>query len=194
MPGRSCEFFADERDLLTLLEAFKELGNYKYIQLRSELNKENLIFDDPVELLPFAVVSVDAPVRVTSFLVLENTQEVFSGEIKMRDDSGIKKIAGQARNPNSITFAFGGDAGDNTLIMSDIATIGDTDKAIEIHKHFKKVVMSKTKRLGTKGRPYRLMSGAIEKLKSGWRLTSGKGWARNMDLNLPVEEWAKLEV
>ena len=51
MPGRSCEFFADERDLLTLLEAFKELGNYKYIQLRSELNKENLIFDDPVELL-----------------------------------------------------------------------------------------------------------------------------------------------
>ena len=73
MPGRSCEFFADERDLLTLLEAFKELGNYKYIQLRSELNKENLIFDDPVELLPFAVVSVDAPVRVTSFLVLENT-------------------------------------------------------------------------------------------------------------------------
>lgn len=188
MPGRSYEFFADEIDLLTLLEAFKDLGNYKYVQMRSELNKENLIFDDPVELLPFAVVSADAPVRVTSFLVLENTQEVFSGDIKMKDNSGIKKIAGQARNPNSITFAFGGDAGDNTLIMSDVATIGDTDKALEMHKRFKKVLITKTKRLGTKGRPYRLMSGAIGKLKSGWRLTSGKGWARNMDLNLPAEE------
>jgi len=75
----------------------------------------------------------------------------------------------------------------------DLLTLLEAFK-VEMHKHFKKIVMSKTKRLGAKGRPYRLMSGATEKLKSGWRLTSGKGWARNMDLSLPAEEWAKLEV
>lgn len=193
MPGRKCEFFADEADLLNLLQAFKELQGYKYVQMRSDLNKENLLFYNPIELLPFATVSADNPVRGTTFLVLENNQEIYAGDIKMRDGSGIKKMAGQARNPNSITLAFGGDAGDKTLIMSDIATTGDTDIAVEMHKLFKKIVTSKTKRVGAKGRPYRLMPGAIAKLVDGWRLTSGKGWSRNMDLRLPEEDWEKIK-
>ncbi len=76
--------------------------------------------------------------------------------------------------------------------MSDINTAGDTDKALEIHKKFKKVVISKTKRVGTKGNSHHLMPGAIKNLKAGWRLASNKGWSCDTDANIPPVEVAAL--
>ena len=194
MSGRSSYFFADEDDLLVLLEAFNELSDYKYVQIRSELNQQNLIYFDPRELLKSAVVSEENPIRTHSFLVVQKCQEVFTENIELRNGSGLRKICGQSLNPDSITFAFGGDAGDKTLLMSDVATIGDTDKSIEMHKQFRKIILAHTKKIGAKGKPYRLMPGAIRKLKSGWRLASGKAWSRDTDADIPEAEWIKLEV
>ena len=194
MSGRSSYFFADEDDLLVLLEAFNELNEYKSVQIKSELNQQNLIYFDPRELLKLAVVSEENPIRIHSFLVLQKCQEVFTEMIELRDGSGLRNISGQSLNPNSITFAFGGDAGDKTLIMSDVATIGHTDKSIEIHKQFKKIILAHTKKVGAKGKPYRLMPGAISKLKSGWRLASGKDWSTDTDAHIPEAEWVKLGV
>lgn len=193
MPGRSCYFYADESDLLALLEAFKEFDSYKYVQIKSDLNKPNLIFTNPIELLRLAMVTPENPIRTHSFLVVENKQEIFSRDIKLEDGSGIRKIADQNNNFDSIVLAFGGDAGNQTILMSDINTVGDTDKAAEMHKKFKKLVMSKTKRVGTKGVPYYLMPGASEKLKSGWHLTQNRVWKPGVDeISLSDEEIAAL--
>lgn len=189
MTGRNCYFYADEGDLSDLLEAFREIGDYKYVQITSGLNEPNLIFSDPVELLPLAKVTPARPTRAHSFLVLEKDQEIYERKIALQNGSGVRKIADQNNNFDSIVLAFGGDAGDQTLIMSDINTVGDTDKAIEMHQKFKKLVISKTKKVGSKGKPHRLMPGAVEKLKSGWRLASGsKSWSRDTDANIPPED------
>ncbi len=177
---------------MDLLENFRHLGEYKYIQIRSELNEPNLIFMDSVEVLPLAKVAHENPTRAQSFLVVERDQEIFLREIALRDGSGVRKIADQNNNFDSIVLAFGGDTGDQTLIMSDINTAGDTDKALEIHKKIKRVVISKTKRVGTKGNSHHLMPGAIKKLKAGWRLASNKGWSCDTDANIPPAEVAAL--
>lgn len=192
MSGRSCYFYADEGDLANLLNAFRELGNCKYVQIRSGLNEPNLVFSDPRELLSLAKATPSNPTRCHSFLVLENGQEIFDREIALKDGSGVRKIADQNQNWNSIVLALGGEVGDKTLIMSDINTVGDTELAVEMHNKFKKVVISETKKVGAKGTPYRLMPGAIEKLKAGWRLASGMGWSRSTDANIPPVEIAKL--
>ncbi|WP_308367966.1 MULTISPECIES: hypothetical protein [unclassified Microbulbifer] len=192
MPGQSCYFFADEGDLLDLLEAFGQLGDHKYVQIRSGLNEPNLIFTDPAQVLPLARVISENPTRAQSFLVIKMGQETFQREIALRDGSGIRKIADQNNNFDSIVLAFGGDAGDQTLIMSEINTVGDTHRALEMYKKFKKVVISKTKKIGVKGNPHRLMPGAIKMLKAGWRLASSKGWSRDTDANIPPDEVAAL--
>ena len=72
--------------------------------------------------------------------------------------------------------------------MSDINTVGDTDKALEIHKAFKKLVISKTKKVGPKGSPARLMAGAAAKLKAGWHLTQNRVWKPGVEeIRLPAE-------
>ena len=193
MPGRSCYFYADESDLLDLLEAFKEFDDYKYVQMRSELNETTKIYHDPSKVLPEALASPGKPYRTHSFLIMEKEEEIFDRDIVLEDGSGIRKWIDQNHNWNSIVIALGGDAGDQTIIMSDINTVGDTDKAVEMHKKFKKLIMSKTKKVGAKGTPYRLMPGAAEKLKSGWHLTQNRVWKPGVEeIKLSDEEIAAL--
>jgi hypothetical protein len=156
--------------------------------MRSDLNRPNQIFLDPMAIFARAKVSCDNPTRTHSYLVMEPDQEVVSEEIVLSDGSGTIMRADQNNNWDSIVIAFGGDAGDRTLIMSDINTVGDTEKARELHKKFKALVWSKTKRVGPKGTPYRLMPGAMSKAKAGWRLARGKGWARITDAHISPED------
>jgi hypothetical protein len=192
MYGRSCYFYADEEDLADLTRALKGLGNYKFVQIRSNLNQPNLIFSDPTELLPLAMVTPSNPTRIASFLIVHNDQQIFEREIALKDGSGFIKIVDQNQNWNSVVLAFGGNCEENTLIMSDINTVGDTEIALTMHNKFKKLVVTKTIKIGKKGSPHRLMPGAVEKLKSGWRLASDKNWSRCTDANIPAEEIAKI--
>lgn len=193
MSGRSCYFYADNEDLMSLLEAFKELDDYKYVQMSSELNAPNIVYSDPIECFSSAIATPALPEKSQSFLIVERDQEVFTREIKRSDGSGILSIADQNNNFDSIVLAFGGDAGDQTLVVSDINTVGDTNKSIEMHEIFKKLAISKTKKVGAKGSPHRLMPGAIEKLKAGWRLAMGKGWSRDTDPEILAEEIVALK-
>lgn len=187
MSGASCYFFADESDLLELLDSFFALSKYKYVQMRSGVNEENCVPTNAKELLLLSKVSSEKPTRVQSFLVVESDQEVFFREIVLID-GGIRRIADQNNNFDSIVLAFGGDAGDQTLIMSDISTVGDTKKALEIHKNFRKLVESKAVKSGNRGSRYFLMPGAVKKLKSGWRLAGGKEWSRETDPKFSPKE------
>jgi hypothetical protein len=192
LPGVSCEFYADEADLTDLLREFPTLGLFKYVEIDSALNQSNLVHFDPLDVLPAAIVSPEKPIRSQSFLVMEQDREIATRAIIRRDGSGTIRVADQNNNWDSIVIAFGGDAGDRTLIMSDINTVGDTEKARELHKKFKALVWSKTKRVGPKGTPYRLMPGAIAKAKAGWRLARDKGWQPVTDAHISPEDLEKL--
>ena len=190
----SCEFYADEADLAELLRASSRIGRLKFLQIYSRPDQPNDVFvEDAVSILPGAVVSPQAPDRRHSFLVMYADQEVFSRRIELKDGSGKISIVDQNQNWIAVTIAFGGDAGDQTLIMSDINTTADTDQAVELHKKFKKLVKSMTARVGPKGRPCLLMPGAAAKAGAGWRLARGKGWSRSTDPAISAADLAKLK-
>ena len=58
---------ADEDDLIDLLEAFKSLEEYKYVQIRSELNCQTLVYHNPSDILLKAMVTAEKPIRTHSF-------------------------------------------------------------------------------------------------------------------------------
>ena len=181
MRGSSSSFYADEADLIDLLEAFKSLEEYKYVQIRSELTCHPLVYHNPSDILLKAMVTPEKPIRTHSFLIMEKEEKVNSRDIVLEDGSGTIKRADQNNNFNSAVIAFGGNAGNQTVLMSDVNTIGDTEKSIEIYKKFRKIILANTTRVGAKGNPYRLMSGAFDKLKSGWHLTQNKVWSSGVE-------------
>jgi len=188
MPGRSCYFYADKSDLKELLDAFRMLDGFKYVQMRSEPNKPTNIYDDAALIIKDAMAAPGNPYRSHSFLVMECNEEIHKREIHRSDGSGILIVSDQNNNWNSIVLAFGGNVGNDSILMSDINTIGDTYK-----KKFKKLVLSKTIRVGKKGQPYHLMPGALKKLKAGWHLTQNRAWAPGVEeIKLSKDEFAKL--
>ncbi len=192
MPGLSCEFFADNADLADLVREFATLGRFKFVQSYSELNRPNRLYADPAEILTVAVVSPEKPHRDQSILIMEHDQEVLTRSIVRTDGSGTRLVADQNNNWNSIVIAFGGEAGDQTLVLSDLCTVGDTEKSRQLHKAFKALVWSKTVRVGPRGMPWRLMPGAIAKAKAGWRLARGKGFGASTDAQISPEELSSL--
>lgn len=193
MGGRSCEFYADENDLLSLVREFPTLGKLKFVQMRSALNKSNEVLVGELErLVSMAKVTPEAPIRCHSFLAMETDQEIFHRELTLKDGSGKLWIVDQNQNWNSVVIAFGGDAGDQTLVMSDINTTADTEKAKELHTSFKKLVNSMSKKVGHQKKSYFLMAGAIAKAKEGWRLARDKGWQRSTDPEISAEDLAAL--
>lgn len=193
MRGRSSYFYADHRDLMCLLESFQALKGYKYVEIRSELNHPTKIYNTPSKILHKAMVTPDKPIRTHSFLIMEKEEKVNSKDILLADGNGIIKRADQNNNFNSAVIAFGGNAGHQTILMSDVNTVGDTEKSIEIYKEFRKIILANTTRVGVKGKPYRLMSGALEKLKSDWHLTQNKVWSPGVEeIKLSKMEFAKL--
>ena len=121
-------------------------------------------------------------------MIIPSDEEIWPREIVLADGSGTITKVDQSTNWNSVSVALGGDAGDKTLVMSDISTIGDSDIARKLHRRIKTIVRANSKRFGPKGRPSYLMRGAIEKAKSGWRLTRGKGMAASQDAKISASE------
>jgi hypothetical protein len=192
VPGLSCEFFADNADLADLVREFATLGRFKFVQISSELNRPNRLYAEPAEILAAALVSPEKPHRRQSILIMDHDQDVLTRAIVRTDGSGTLRVADQNNNWNSIVIVFGGEAGDQTLVLSDICTVGDTEKSRQLHKGFKALIWSKTVRVGPRGTPWRLMPGAIAKAKAGWRLTPDKGFVRDLDAKISPEELAAL--
>ena len=192
MPGLRAEFYADDEDIRTLLVRFRELGDLKYVEQLSSANAELQQFTDPLDLFGCANLRPEAPNVRRLFTVLDGDAELSVREVEMADGSGLKKSISQYMNPDSVVLSFGGEVGDGTIVMSDITTIGDTVRAREMHKAFKKLITESTQRVGSKGALYRLMPGAVAKLKGGWRLAREKRQPENMDPKISAEEIAAL--
>lgn len=192
MPGLRAEFYADDEDIRTVLARFRELGGLKYVEQLSSLSAEPQQFTDPLDLFGRVNLAPEAPNSRRLFTVLDRDAKLSFREIEMAGGSGVKKSVSQYMNPDSVVLSFGGEVGDRTIVMSDITTIGDTERAREMHKAFKKLIAENTLRVGSKGTSYRLMPGSIAKLKDGWRLAREKRQPKSMDPKISAEEIAAL--
>lgn len=167
---------------MSLVREFPTLGRLKFVQMRSAMNKANEVLVGEFErLLSMAKVTPEKPIPRQSFLAMEINQEFFHREITLKDGSGKISIVDQNQNWNSVAIAFGGDAGDRTLVMSDINSTADTEKAKELHTSFRKLINSMSRQVGHQNKSYVLMPGAIAKAKDGWRLARDKSWQTSTD-------------
>ena len=173
------EFYADEDDLAVLLSEFTKLGDFKYIEMYSQLNEENKCYKDAIHILEQDKWMTKS--RRCNFLVVDSSASLMSDILDKSDGSGRIISIHQGFNLDSIVLKLGGTKENNTLIASVVDTIGDTTRAKEIQKMFRKVVMKQSKKISDT----RVMPNAMEKLKAGWRLTAGLGYPDIRDVKLP---------
>jgi hypothetical protein len=192
MRGKRREFYADNQDIMNLLKEFDNLGNFKYVAHYSEINEEVDIFYNAVDIYD---KSICTPLRTSSgnqFSIFEEKANVIFREINLIDGSGKRTSLQTMLSDDSIQTAFGGEVGDNVLVMGDISTVANDTAVLDHFKRFKKLIESKSVRIGLPGQPHYLMAGAVQKAKQGWRLAQGKGWNVASDPVLPPEQLAKL--
>ena len=192
MHGKSREFYADNQDIMNLLKKFDTLGKFKYVGRYSEINREIDILYNAVDIYDKSICTPSRTSCGHQFSIFEKNANVKFRDIILSDDSGKRAALDTLFSDDSIETAFGGEVGDNVLVMGLISTVA-TDPVILGHfKRFKKLIESKCVRIGLPGRPVYLMPGAVQKAKQGWRLAQGKGWSVDSDPVLPPEQLAKL--
>ncbi|MEO0399443.1 MAG: hypothetical protein AAF224_08480 [Pseudomonadota bacterium] len=192
MRGLRAEFYADDADVQSVLEKISEFDVYMCIEMNGQLNSALKVFEDPKEIFADMKTDRQFPRLRPAYLLIEKETEIVKDKTKMADGSGVKESSDQVLMPDSVVIRFGGNAGDDTLTMSQFATLGETNRSREIHKIVKRIITTNAKRVGPKGDPHLLMSGAIAKLKAGWRLVGAKNMPAMMDVKIPAEQIAAL--
>lgn len=190
MQGRSAEFYADKEDLKVLLQQFAELDNFLYISKLGVVNEKLFETKNPRKL--FEKVDIDYGLTNfrEQFLVFDNNAEIVERTLKMVDGSGFKKTLSQVFNFDTVELRLGGVSGSDKIVMSDICTMGDSVRSLEMHKVFKKLIMKMTVRIGRKGVPLRLMPSAAHKVKAGWDLV--RYHPSSLPLKISTEDLEKL--
>jgi hypothetical protein len=192
MRGKERNFYADNQDIMNLLTEFDDLGKFQYVECYSEIDNDIDIFYNAVDIFDKSICTPQDPGRRHSFSIFEINANVVFREIIFEDGSGRRTVLEAWRSDDSIEIHFGGEVGDNTLVISDIGTVADDKAMLDHFKRFKKLIEARSVRIGPPGRPSYLMSGAVQKAKQGWRLAQGKGFNKNSDPVLPPEQLAAL--
>jgi hypothetical protein len=192
MRGKGKEFYADNQDIINLLKEFDGLGKFQYVARYSKINKNINIYYNAIEIFKKAICTPDRTEIAQNFFIFEINANIVFREITFEDGGGKKTALDTWRSDDAISIAFGGEVGDNTLIMSDIGTVADNKAVLDHFKHFKKLIEARSVRIGLPGRPSYLMPGAVQKAKQGWRLARGKALDIESDPVLPPEQLAKL--
>jgi hypothetical protein len=192
MRGKQRNFYADNQDIMNLLNDFDSLGQFKYVEFYSRLNKETDIFYNAIDIFDKAICTPQKTERRHSFSIFEIDAKIAFSNVILVDGSGKRIALETLLSDDSIEIHFGGEVGDNTLVISDIGTVADDKAMLDHFKRFKKLIEAKSVRIGPPGQPSYLMPGAVEKAKQGWRLAQGKGFNKNSDPVLPPEQLAKL--
>lgn len=184
--GLRVTFYADRDDLTNLFQRFLELGEFTY----------TLKYWDEGELVPTATNPTEIPdygnlrpphqsICSLAYLVIDASSTLNPERFALRA-GGARFTVDNSTNPSSVRLCLGGDAGDRTLIASQIDTLGRTERAREMQAAFSKVV----RKCGIKVGICYVLPGAMAKFKDGWRLTYGKGYAASQDLRMPDEQRA----
>lgn len=176
MRGSEIRFYGDRDDLVNQFERLSRLGDFKYTKTLSALNSKNIQFKDPKGLPAFVITSHPQPANV--FLVCGEGSEISVKEIRMEDGSGLKYAADQAINPDCVLLRLGGTIDPDTLIATSVNTTGETPRAKDVFRLFKKAIADEATLIDG----FYVLPGALKKLQAGWRLTTGVSHSRALDL------------
>jgi hypothetical protein len=104
MSALRAEFYADEDDLAVILKEFTQLGDFKYVQMKSQLNQDNKCYKDAIHLL-------DEGWRLNDircmFLVADETTQLISDVWERTDGSGSITNIHQGFNFDTIRIKLG---------------------------------------------------------------------------------------
>ena len=177
MRGAEVRFYADSTDMSQLLNAFTQVGPLIFTKTLSELNAAAVQLTDPRELSHYLRTDPSPPSN--AFLITSESDPIVQRRIDMEDGSGIRMAAAELRiNRHAIQITLGGQLdGDNTLIASKVNSTSEGPKARQLYRAFKRAIV----RTARHSDGFYLLPGAMQKWRSGWRLTPGPQHPRSLD-------------
>lgn len=179
--GIRITFYADRDDLKTLFEHFAGLGDFTYTRTYWDEGQAVPTVVSPLSIPDFGVMKPPLQsICTVSYLVIDASSALNPRRYSL-NAGGARYTVDNGTNPSSVRLSPGGDAGDRTLIASQVDTLGLTDRARAMQAAFARVV----RKLGVKVGNCYVLPGAMAKFKLGWRLTYGKGYSRSLDLSIP---------
>lgn len=179
--GIRITFYADRDDLKTLFEHFVGIGDFTYTLSYWDEGQPAPTVVSPLSIPDYGVMKPPCQsICTVSYLVLDASCAL-SPRRYCLSAGGARYTVDNGTNPSSVRLSPGGDAGDHTLIASQIDTLGLTERARSMQAAFARIVRKCAVRVGN----CYVLPGAMAKYKLGWRLTYGKGYSRSLDLSIP---------
>jgi hypothetical protein len=180
--GRRITFYADKADLTKLFADFVRLGEFSYTLNYWDEGQPIPTVGDPADIPDYGVLSRPLPsICDLAYLVIDASDALRPERYTLKA-GGARFTVDNSTNPSSVMLCLGGDAGDRTLIASQIDTLGLTERARQMHAAFSRIVRKRSTKVGI----CYVLPEAMSKFKDGWRLTYGKGYAPSQDLKLPA--------
>jgi hypothetical protein len=179
--GIRVTFYADRADLAALFEKFYRFGKFTYTPLYWDEGQAPPTVENPADIPSFGKLSPQTDSLCSlSYLVIDATDELRPQRFLL-NSGGARFNIDHGTNPSSVRLCLGGDAGDRTLIASQVETLGLSERALEMQAAFSGIVRKSGLRVGSNV----VLPGAMSKLQEGWRLTHGKSYSPSLDLKLP---------
>ncbi len=180
--GSRITFYADQEDLSVILDEFFISGNFNYTPTYWDDGDFNPTVDNPLSIKGYGILEDPlASICDSSWLITDASDKIAPKRYLL--NNGMARFTVDNRtNPSSVRICLGGDAGDRTLIASQVDTLGLTERAKEIYKVFSKIIRKHGKKIGI----CYVLPSALSKFEYGWRLTYGKGYASSQDLKHPI--------
>jgi hypothetical protein len=179
--GIRVTFYADRPDMTALFEQFCYLGKFTYTPLYWDEGQPPPTVENPADIPNYGVLGLRTNSLCSlSYLVVDATDELRPTRFILTS-GGARFSIDHGTNPSSVRLCLGGDAGDRTLIASQVETLGLTERAKQMQAAFSRVVRKSGVKVGSNV----VLSGAMSKLREGWRLTHGKSYSPSLDLKLP---------
>jgi len=166
--------------LVSLFEKFAKLGAFTYTRDYWDEGEPTPTWTNPSDIPNLGELNTKSnAICSLSYLVIDASDVLMPRRYSL-NSGGSRYTIDNGTNPSSVRLCLGGDAGDRTLIASQIDTLGWTDRAREMQSAFSRIV----RKSGVKVGICHVLPGAMAKFKDGWRLTYGKEYAPSQDLRM----------
>jgi DNA-directed RNA polymerase subunit L len=167
--GKTLEFYGDNHDLCNLFTEIIVYYKMRFVEGLSKVNDDLLEYTSAEKFVGAAAYSQDHPKAGLLYYALDASTELVIREVVMADGSGVKQSLDMVRNPDVIGVNLGGVLSEKRLVRSSISTFAETEKSRMLFKSLERLIRSKGRRFGIKGRPYTVLPNAVNLGKSGWR-------------------------
>lgn len=174
-------FFATAADLVPGLERFEGAASVRYVRTGAHDSEAPREFHAGRDLPALGFAPSGASAREPAYLVVNRSTAVEVREGSPDMGSRVFYID-QLRNPDSTVSRPGGLHAADVLVAGEIATLGETEAAVELHKLMVRTVTRGFRRV----RSFWLGPVAFARLEAGARLTGDVRSPRLYDLQADV--------